>query len=420
MSSYFACILKTMAISKISRLMGITALLIFISQNLFSGEMKDPLHRPVDREILNNYRKKSDEYVLKNLNRFALDRLWIYDQLLDSLYKRELTDTIASIESRFRNNSSETLSSIASLKKQIDIHSKNKAELEKRYSSLLKYSIGSFIIWLGLVLLFIRLRQRKMVKEKKVFDKSSDQLESMEQLSERASKLFAEFSKRKEQIRKLEAEIIKLENAATPLKEKVATDQSAQKIVMRVDKLRKTIDAENRIVDSILSQASKDEEVTMVDINAICDAYLEIVFRGTVNTETFNLQVTRDFEKKLPGVAMNPSAVGTLLLNVLSNAFESVKEKSDMGIKGYQPKVSISTRILPKFLQVRIKDNGTGMNDKLLQTAGTEFFSTRTIAPRPGLGLSIAKSIIENHKGELKIESEEGNSTDVYIKFYLK
>src|SRR6185369_9340256 len=110
----------------------------------------------------------------------------------------------------YKNNSSRTMSQIGSLKKEIAVNAQHKAELETRYSSLLKYAIGSFIIWLGLVLLFIKLRQRKMKKAEKVYDKSSNQLESMEELSSRASKLFAEFTAKREQIRKLESEIVKL------------------------------------------------------------------------------------------------------------------------------------------------------------------------------------------------------------------
>ena len=134
----------------------------------------------------------------------------------------------------------------------------------------------------------------------------------------------------------------------------------------------------------------------------------------------YDCQITKDFEKNLPAVKTNHGAIGYLLLNLLSNSLKSIEEKYKKGIKGYQPKISISTRILPRFLQIRIKDNGTGMTDDILTKAMDEFYSTREPKEGSGLGLTISKQIIsEFHKGEIKIESESGNSTDVYIKFFI-
>jgi hypothetical protein len=62
----------------------------------------DPLHRPFNREILDHYERKSQEYVARNLNRFSLDRLQAYDRLLDSLYLREKSDKLAEIEMNYQ------------------------------------------------------------------------------------------------------------------------------------------------------------------------------------------------------------------------------------------------------------------------------------------------------------------------------
>ena len=102
----------------------------------------------------------------------------------------------------------------------------------------------------------------------------------------------------------------------------------------------------------------------------------------------------KDFEKRLSPVKINPNAVGTLILNVLTNAYQSVKEQHSKGVKGYQPKITISTRILPRFLQIRIKDNGTGMKKDILKMATDEFFTTRKPADGSGLGLFVANNII--------------------------
>lgn len=133
----------------------------------------------------------------------------------------------------------------------------------------------------------------------------------------------------------------------------------------------------------------------------------------------FSCLVTHDFEKNLPPISINGPAVGAMLINVFINAFQSVQEKSKKEIKGYEPKVSVSTRILPRFLQIRVKDNGLGMNDEVLSKAYNEFYTNRSESGGTGLGLFFATEVVgQMHKGEIKIESEEGNSTDVYIKFF--
>ena len=179
---------------------------------------------------------------------------------------------------------------------------------------------------------------------------------------------------------------------------------------------------ELRLANSLINQEgelSDDKEST--DINKLCEEYLNIASRGVLSEgNEFNCQITSDFEKNLPAVKVNQAAIGSLLLNVLNNSFQSVEEKFNKGVKGYQPKVTISTRILPRFLQIRIKDNGLGMSNTVLPIATTQFFTTLENGKGAGLGLSESMKIMtELHKGELKIESENGNSTDVYIKFFL-
>ena len=106
-------------------------------------------------------------------------------------------------------------------------------------------------------------------------------------------------------------------------------------------------------------------------------------------------------------------------MNVLNNAFKSVYEKHGKGVKGFKPKVTISTRVLPRFLQIRIKDNGNGMNDEVISKIYEPFYTVKEGGKEAGLGMHFANRIItEMHKGEIKIESHVGEGTDVYLKFF--
>lgn len=392
-----------------------------IAGNISAQLQNDPLHKSANREILNFYDSRAKDFVSKNLNRFALERKHTYDHLLDSLYNFELKDTLSIIQNGYLSNSKSNRSINEAHSKKIALLSAQKTNLENTYSALIKKAVLSFVLWLVIVLLLLMFRKNKMKKAKVKFDSAKVQLESLEVSAINANKLNKDLLKMKEPFKKLNMEYAKLN---TLLVEGAIIKNAPvewPEISAKSTSINSQIEKEEKLLFAISDKGNiESEDLVKTDINNLCETYFEIAYRGIQKTENFNCHVSRDFEKKLPLININPDATGKLILNILTNAFQSVKAKNDKGIKGYEPKVSISTRILPRFLQIRIKDNGTGMNETVLQNATKEFFSTRDLTEGSGLGLYFANNIIsELHKGEIKIESEEGNSTDVYIKFFI-
>lgn len=132
----------------------------------------------------------------------------------------------------------------------------------------------------------------------------------------------------------------------------------------------------------------------------------------------FNCNLSLDLEKILPQIDLIPAEIKFVIFSLLRNAFESVKERTASAPKGYEPKVTIITRKLPRFVQVRIKDNGIGIPDKNAGKIFDAYFTTKQSDRNPGLGLTISKEIITiHHKGELFVESDFSNSTDFIIRF---
>lgn len=132
----------------------------------------------------------------------------------------------------------------------------------------------------------------------------------------------------------------------------------------------------------------------------------------------FRCSVVKDLEKILPEADIVPSDIRFVLFSLLTNAFESVLVKSTNAPKGYEPKVTISTRKLPRFIQVRVKDTGSGIPANISEKIFDPFFSTRSGDQNPGLGLSESLRIMTTvHKGDLFIESDFTNSTDFILRF---
>jgi signal transduction histidine kinase len=82
---------------------------------------------------------------------------------------------------------------------------------------------------------------------------------------------------------------------------------------------------------------------------------------------------------------------------------------------GYEPIVSVCTKKLNGKIQIRVKDNGTGIPQKAVDKIFQPFFTTKPTGQGTGLGLSLSYDIIKAHGGEIKVESKEGEGTEFNI-----
>jgi hypothetical protein len=135
----------------------------------------------------------------------------------------------------------------------------------------------------------------------------------------------------------------------------------------------------------------------------------------------FSCEMRRDLEKILPDTELNADEIRFVLFNILENAFDSVWRKKSGSGKGYQPSVTITSRKLPRYIQVRVKDNGTGIPDNIRKDIFEPFFTDREGSRHIGLGLHESYDIIVNkYKGDLILENDFQSSTDFIIRLPLK
>ncbi|MFN5325293.1 MAG: sensor histidine kinase [Bacteroidota bacterium] len=135
----------------------------------------------------------------------------------------------------------------------------------------------------------------------------------------------------------------------------------------------------------------------------------------------FSCEMRRDLEKILPDTELNAEDIRFVLFNILENAFESVWNKKSSSGKGYIPSVTITSRKLPRYIQVRVKDNGTGVPDHVRKQIFQPFFTDREGKRHTGLGLHESYDLIVNkYKGDLILENDFQSSTDFIIRLPLK
>ncbi|WP_460954088.1 ATP-binding protein [Spirosoma litoris] len=148
------------------------------------------------------------------------------------------------------------------------------------------------------------------------------------------------------------------------------------------------------------------------DINALTDEYLRLSYHGLrAKEKNFNANLITQFEPGIGTVTVVAQDIGRVLLNLFNNAFYAVQERQRTAPAGYQPTITVSTRLLEKVVEIRIGDNGTGIPAAIQQKVFQPFFTTKPTGQGTGLGLSLSYDIItKGHGGEFMIEttSEEG------------
>jgi len=86
-----------------------------------------------------------------------------------------------------------------------------------------------------------------------------------------------------------------------------------------------------------------------------------------------------------------------------------------VGQAGYEPTISVTTKKINDKIQITVRDNGKGIPQKVLDKIFQPFFTTKPTGQGTGLGLSLSYDIIKAHRGELKVETQEGEFTEFII-----
>jgi signal transduction histidine kinase len=188
----------------------------------------------------------------------------------------------------------------------------------------------------------------------------------------------------------------------------------ASEIKMSLEKINFHGKRADGIVKSMLQHSrtsSGKKEPT--DINALADEYLRLAYHGMrAKDKSFNAAMKTDYDESIGLIKIISQDIGRVILNLITNAFYAVTEKRQSNIEGYEPTVTISTKKANGRIEIRVRDNGTGIPQKALDKIFQPFFTTKPTGQGTGLGLSLSYDIVtKGHNGELKVETKEGEYT---------
>ena len=127
-----------------------------------------------------------------------------------------------------------------------------------------------------------------------------------------------------------------------------------------------------------------------------------------------------DFDETIGDINVIPQDVGRVILNLITNAFYAVAEKKKEAadkVSGdkYEPTVWVSTKKAGDKVLISVKDNGSGIPQKVLDKIFQPFFTTKPTGQGTGLGLSLSYDIVHAHGGELKVQTKVGEESEFII-----
>jgi PAS domain S-box-containing protein len=176
--------------------------------------------------------------------------------------------------------------------------------------------------------------------------------------------------------------------------------------------------ADSIVKNMLLHSREGSGEHRPVDINAIVEESLNLAYHGArAEKQGFNITLERSLDPTAGEADVFPQEITRALLNLISNGFyAATKRKTQAGSDGYEPTLAASTRSLGDQVEIRIRDNGTGIPPEVKEKIFNPFFTTKPAGEGTGLGLSISHDIIvKQHGGSIEVDTQPGEFTEIRI-----
>jgi signal transduction histidine kinase len=155
-----------------------------------------------------------------------------------------------------------------------------------------------------------------------------------------------------------------------------------------------------------------------VDINALVEECLTLAWHGArAEKQGFAITRKQSFDPSAGEVDIFPQDLTRALLNLISNGFyAATKRNTATNGSDYEPTLTASTRNLGDRVEIRIRDNGTGIPPDVKEKMFNPFFTTKPTGEGTGLGLSISHDIIvKQHAGSIDVDTQPGEFTEIIV-----
>ncbi|PWE79934.1 ATPase [Bradyrhizobium sp. SUTN9-2] len=209
-----------------------------------------------------------------------------------------------------------------------------------------------------------------------------------------------------------------LQSAALDGKTKKEVDELTGMLRANLEKVVQHGKRADSIVRNMLLHSRQGSgEHRAVDINAVVEESLNLAYHGArAERPAFNVTLQRDFDPDTGMIEVYPQEITRVLLNLISNGFYAAAKRKESEGDAFGPTLRAATKNLGDRVQIRIRDNGTGIPAEVKEKMFNPFFTTKPAGEGTGLGLSMSHDIVvKQHGGTIDVDTTQGVFTEFII-----
>ncbi len=164
------------------------------------------------------------------------------------------------------------------------------------------------------------------------------------------------------------------------------------------------------------------------DINVLADEYLRLAYHGLrAKDKSFNATLQTDFDESYWENKHHPSRYRKSIAEFIQQCFlrrgsqrRRPPKPQRRPIVAMSPQFQYTQKKVAGKIEIRVKDNGDGIPQKVLDKIFQPFFTTKPTGQGTGLGLSLSYDIVKAHGGELRVATKEGEGSEFIIELPVK
>lgn len=170
---------------------------------------------------------------------------------------------------------------------------------------------------------------------------------------------------------------------------------------------------------------SDTEQLSMVNLNQIVEEVTDLTrprWRDVSQKEGVSIHFQRELEPDLPLLLCDPSDLREALTNLIFNAVDALPSGGTitLAIRSINRPALDNKHPVERQIQIEVKDNGVGMDEKTRQRCLEPFFSTKIQRGGTGLGLAMVYGMMQRHEGAIEIDSAPGKGTSIKMNFPIR
>jgi two-component system, NtrC family, sensor kinase len=175
--------------------------------------------------------------------------------------------------------------------------------------------------------------------------------------------------------------------------------------------------ADSIVKNMLLHSREGSGERRSVDLNAIVEDSLNLAYHGArAENQEFMIKLERSFDPAAGKVDLYPQEITRVFLNLISNGFYAAMERKAEMKGGYEPTLAAATRDLGDRVEIKIRDNGSGIPADVKEKIFNPFFTTKPPGQGTGLGLSLSYDIVvKQHAGTIEVDTQPGEYTELRV-----